>query len=304
MSAMELIQGIRGQAGKITSFYSHCGGLVAPESDDNPWHYKVSWNPRNIVLAGKAGAVYRLNKEIVRLPYSAALFNPARQIAIPGYGSYAWYPNRDSITYSNLYGLADANTFIRTTLRHPDFCLGWKKIVELGLTEETNQYNTRDLTYKAFLDLHLRKETNGTSLLTEKERVLFDYLGLYDDVHINGGLCSAADIIQLALQQKLKLFSHDKDMIVMLHEIGFETQSVTQKISSLLVVKGEDSKRTAMAKTVGLPLGIAAKLVLEDKISLSGLHIPILPEIYKPVLAELKKEGIAFNNEIQIHNPG
>ncbi len=304
MSAMELIQGIRGQAGKITSFYSHCGGLVAPESDDNPWHYKVSWNPRNIVLAGKAGAVYRLNKEIVRLPYSAALFNPARQIAIPGYGSYAWYPNRDSITYSNLYGLADANTFIRTTLRHPDFCLGWKKIVELGLTEETNQYNTRDLTYKAFLDLHLRKETNGTSLLTEKERVLFDYLGLYDDVHINGGLCSAADIIQLALQQKLKLFSHDKDMIVMLHEIGFETQSVTQKISSLLVVKGEDSERTAMAKTVGLPLGIAAKLVLEDKISLSGLHIPILPEIYKPVLAELKKEGIAFNNEIQIHNPG
>ncbi|HEX5026589.1 MAG TPA: saccharopine dehydrogenase C-terminal domain-containing protein [Agriterribacter sp.] len=303
MSAMQLIRRIREQAGKITSFYSHCGGLVAPESDDNPWHYKISWNPRNIVLAGKAGAAYKLDKEIIHLPYSGALFDPGRKIQVPGYGDYAWYPNRDSVAYSRLYGLEEANTFIRTTLRHPDFCMGWKKIVELELTEDTNRYNTDELTYKQFLELHLQQNGKEASI-TEKERKLLDYLGLYDDVNINSGLCSAADIIQLAIQQKLRLLPGDKDLIVMLHEIEFEAKSGTQKMRSFLVVKGENNKRTAMAKTVGLPLGIAAKLILEDKIHIRGLHIPILPEIYEPVLAELQKEGIAFIDEVPISNAG
>ena len=303
MSAMQLIHRIRGQSGKITSFYSHCGGLVAPESDDNPWHYKISWNSRNIALAGKAGAAYILNKEVVHLPYSAALFDAGRKVQVPGYGEYAWYPNRDSIAYSRLYELEEANTFIRSTLRHPDFCKGWKKIVELELTKEAKQFNTDELTYREVLEWHLQQKGNETSI-TEKERQLLDYLGLYDDVKINHGLCSAADIIQLAIQQKLRLLPGDKDLIVMMHEIGFELTSGAQKIRSFLVAKGEDNKRTAMAKTVGLPLGIATKLILEDKIDVRGLHIPILPEIYEPVLAELKKEGIAFIDEIQKTNAG
>ncbi|HRO45980.1 saccharopine dehydrogenase C-terminal domain-containing protein, partial [Agriterribacter sp.] len=156
MSAMQLIHRIHAMGGKIHSFYSHCGGLVAPESDENPWHYKISWNPRNVVLAGKAGAVYKLNHKTQQLPYHL-LFDASRTVEIPGHGRLAWYPNRDSLAYIPLYGLEESSTFIRTTLRHPDFCAGWKKIVELDLTDETSQYNTDEISYKTFFETHLRE---------------------------------------------------------------------------------------------------------------------------------------------------
>ena len=294
MSAMQLIHRIHATGGKINSFYSHCGGLVAPESDNNPWHYKISWNPRNVVLAGKAGAVYRLDGRVKQLPYSS-LFDPGRTVEIPGHGRLAWYPNRDSLPYIPLYGLAESSTFIRTTLRHPDFCTGWKKIVELNLTDETKQYNSNEMSYKTFFETHLRQ--NGftkTDTLPGTEKALLTYLGLYEDEKINNGSCTAAGILQTAIQKKLMLQPADKDMIILMHEIAYEFKTQSQKITSTLIVKGENSLHTAMAKTVGLPLGIAAVLMLQGKISLTGLHIPIVPEIYGPVLEALRKEGIVF----------
>ncbi|MBO9658692.1 MAG: saccharopine dehydrogenase NADP-binding domain-containing protein, partial [Chitinophagaceae bacterium] len=145
MSAMKIIDEIRSKGGKITSFRSHCGGLVAPESDNNPWHYKISWNPRNIILAGKAGAHYREDGREIRLTYED-LFSPDRIVTVPGHGSFSWYPNRDSLSYAPLYGLEDTVTFIRTTLRHPEFMLGWKNIVELKLTDETPAYESEGRT--------------------------------------------------------------------------------------------------------------------------------------------------------------
>ena len=294
MSAMQLIHRIHATGGKINSFYSHCGGLVAPESDNNPWHYKISWNPRNVVLAGKAGAVYRLDGRVKKLPYSS-LFDPGRTVEIPGHGRLAWYPNRDSLPYIPLYGLAESSTFIRTTLRHPDFCTGWKKIVELNLTDETKQYNTNEMSDKTFFETHLRQ--NGftkTDTLPGTEKALLTYLGLYEDERINNGSCTAAGILQTAIEKKLMLQPADKDMIILMHEIAYEFKTQSQKITSTLIVKGENSLHTAMAKTVGLPLGIAAVLILQGKISLTGLHIPIVPEIYGPVLEALRKEGIVF----------
>ena len=294
MSAMQLIHRIHATGGKINSFYSHCGGLVAPESDNNPWHYKISWNPRNVVLAGKAGAVYRLDGRVKKLPYSS-LFDPGRTVEIPGHGRLAWYPNRDSLPYIPLYGLAESSTFIRTTLRHPDFCTGWKKIVELNLTDETKQYNSNEMSYKTFFETHLRQ--NGftkTDTLPGTEKALLTYLGLYEDERINNGSCTAAAILRTAIEKKLMLQPADKDMIILMHEIAYEFKTQSQKITSTLIVKGENSLHTAMAKTVGLPLGIAAVLMLQGKISLTGLHIPIVPEIYGPVLEALRKEGIVF----------
>ena len=136
MSAMEIIDGIRKSGGRINSFKSHCGGLIAPESDDNPWHYKISWNPRNIVLAGKDGATFRENGDDRHVGY-ASLFDPSRIVQVPEMGPYAWYPNRDSLSYISKYHLQGTETFIRTTLRHPDFCFGWKNLVDLKLTDET-----------------------------------------------------------------------------------------------------------------------------------------------------------------------
>ncbi len=361
MSAMQLIHEIKKQGGIITSFKSHCGGLIAPESDDNPWHYKISWNTRNVIMAGKAGAVYKENNESISASYNE-LFVANKQVQIPGLGNYSWYANRDSVSYSHLYNLENAQTFIRTTLRHPEFCFGWKNLIDLKLTDETIFYNTDELSIAAFFKEHFDKygfgdwlntmlmsrlgfakqimenltqlieveeamgetgtegedflmvdaqgELTAVDVENEKNKAaelvtakmheanltlnqLF-YLGLNDDTLINKGTCSAADILQFILEKKLVLLPHDKDMIVMLHEIEYILDNKPQKKSSFLIVKGENSTQTAMAKTVGLPLGIAAKLLLQGKLVEKGLHIPIKPSIYEPVLKELAEHGIVF----------
>lgn len=301
MSAMQIIDRIKQEGGKIISFKSHCGGLVAPESDNNPWHYKISWNPRNVVLAGKAGAIYKEQNKIVEKKYES-LFHHCPQVEINGLGNLAFYPNRDSLNYIPLYQLQEAETFTRTTLRYPSFCEGWKFIVDLKLTDEEKKFQTNGLSFIQFFKQYFQEYRLQEILVDamKNKSVAFQlkYLGLFDDDLINKGECSVADVLQILLEKKLVLQKNDKDMIVMLHEFEFEVNGNQSKINSSLVVKGDDSLRTAMAKTVGLPLGIAAKLILEGKIKETGLHIPITPNIYEPVLNELKKFGIEFHEEM------
>jgi saccharopine dehydrogenase-like NADP-dependent oxidoreductase len=369
MSAMKLIDEIRHTGGHITSFRSHCGGLVAPESDDNPWHYKISWNPRNIIMAGKAGAHYKEDGEEIKLSFEE-LFTADRIVNIPGLGSLSWYPNRDSLSYTQLYGINDASTFVRTTLRHPDFMYGWKNVIDLKLTEEKKLYETDGKSLYQVFKEHMDRNGFGEWLnqkLTERfaetkdmleslmklveaekearqvgddmpksfmaaneqgelQEVEIDdiknkaatyvaqkmhqanltlkqlfFLGLDDrDTMVNRGLCSPADILQFAVEKKLTLRPYDKDMIVMLHEIEYENkgQGTRQKVSSSLIVKGENNLHTAMAKTVGLPLGIAAKLILNGKIRQTGLLIPTQKEIYLQVLKELEQLHVKFEEEI------
>ena len=363
MSAMKMIDEIHSKNGKVISFQSHCGGLVAPESDNNPWRYKISWNPRSVVLAGKAGAHYKENAEEKRLSYEE-LFVPERTVKIPELGILSWYPNRDSLSYAPLYGLEDADTFIRTTLRYADFMYGWKNVVDLKLTDETPQYETNGRTLYEIFREHMDKNGFGEWLeqkLTERfketkemmenlvrlmeaekeatdavvempqefmtvddkgnlEEIEVDdiknraanflahkmheanltlkqlfFLGLDDQrTYVNKGFCSPADVLQFALEIKLSLQPEDKDMIVMLHEIKYRVGSEESEVRSSLIVKGENSLRTAMAKTVGLPLGIAAKLILNGTIQLKGLHIPTRKEIYEPVLKELELHDVKF----------
>lgn len=366
MSAMQLIDEIHANGGTITSFRSHCGGLVAPESDDNPWHYKISWNPRNIIMAGKAGAHFREEGKEKRLTHEE-LFDADRLVEIPELGFLSWYPNRDSLSYTTLYGLEQTDTFIRTTLRHPDFMYGWKNIIELKLTDETARYETDNKSLQQVFKEHMDRNGFGDWInqkLTERfaetkdllenlmklmeaeneaaevgeqvpetfmaaddkgnlEEVEIDavkdkaaaflahkmheanltlkqlfFLGLDDEeTLVNKGFCSPADILQFAVEKKLSLRPYDKDMIVMLHEIEYITGTKRSVTRSSLVVKGENSLRTAMAKTVGLPLGIAAKLILKGKIKMTGLHIPTSKDIYEPVLAELAALGIRFHEK-------
>lgn len=298
MSAMQIIHGIQQQGGTITTFRSHCGGLVAPESDDNPWHYKISWNARNIVLAGKAGAHYRENGQEVRLSYEE-LFSANNLVEIPGLGKLSWYANRDSLRYGPLYGLDNLPNFMRTTLRHPDFMTGWKKIVALGLTDETPKYDTDDRSLGELLQ-QLLKDQGSDGLLKGDDKELFSrqlvHLGLHDkQSKLNKGLCSAADILQFAVEKNLALKAADRDMVVMLHEFEYLLDGKTYWLRSSLVQKGDDSLRTAMAKTVGLPLAIAARLILKGEITRKGLCIPTTPEIYEPVLNELRENGVHFD---------
>lgn len=291
MSAMQIIEEIKEKGGSIHSFKSHCGGLIAPESDNNPWHYKISWNPRNIVTAGKAGAVYKADGNNVEIPYEQ-IFVDCEQLVIPEVGSLAYYPNRDSLSYIPLYQLEKANTFIRTTLRYASFCKGWEKMVAAQLTSDEAIINTNELSYAEFFNSHLNK--HQVSLDTAELQEQFDFLGLNNPAMINKGQLACSQLIQEILEEKWKLTQGDKDLIVMLHEFEYTLHQQRFALSSSLVVKGDDERKTAMAKTVGLPLGIAAVLILENKIQLKGLHIPIVKEIYEPVLAELAKEGIAF----------
>lgn len=287
MSAMQIINNIKAEGGKVVSFKSHCGGLVAPESDDNPWHYKISWNPRNIVLAGKSGAIFKLNNQIHRIGYQE-LFEDINSIEFEGLQQLACYPNRDSLPYIATYQLPDTATFLRTTIRHIDFMKGWHAIVMAGLTDETTAINAATLNYTTW-------SAPVLSFVTDENRPLLEYLGLFDAGAVPATAKTSADVLQFLLESRLQMQAQDKDMIVMLHEFVYELNGEEKSLKSCLVVKGEDHLRTAMAKTVGLPLGIAAKLILQDELKLKGLHIPTSKAIYDPVLSELEKNGIVFN---------
>jgi saccharopine dehydrogenase-like NADP-dependent oxidoreductase len=340
MSAMELIDEIKHDGGEITSFKSHCGGLVAPECDDNPWHYKISWNPRNVVLAGKAGAIYKEDGKIIEEPYES-LFKCDRTVSLENENNatFSYYPNRNSLNYIDLYELPNVQTFVRTTLRYPEFMSGWNNIVELQLTDETPCFDSEGkslndfftshfdkIGFNQWLDKKLSERFSETNHLFEKlEQSLKDekyadnesatllankmegvnlllkqlfFLGIDDkETIINKGFCSAADVLQLALEKKLVLKETDKDMIVMLHEIEYINAGIKHSISSSLLVKGKDHLHTAMAQTVGLPLGIAAKFILDGTIKETGVQIPTKKEIYAPVLKELKNFGVAFKEK-------
>lgn len=306
MSAMNMIDSIKERGGTINSFLSHCGGLVAPECDTNPWHYKITWNPRNIVLAGKDGAEYLRENKIENVVYKSVFKNCPPVNVIDNY-PLCWYPNRDSLHYIDLYGLQDISTFIRTTLRHPAFCRGWNKFVNMRLTATDDYEAIKNcktyvdwLTVKTAPYFSNKNWTNYLQMyLTDPFKHEFDrqmiFLGLRSKESLPENFTCSADILQSLLEEKLAIHPGDKDMIVMLHELEYEAGNKKYDVRSSLIVKGENNLKTAMAKTVGLPLGIATKLILSDKIKLSGLHIPIVKEIYTPILAELKEHAIVFN---------
>ncbi|UPK67742.1 saccharopine dehydrogenase C-terminal domain-containing protein [Chitinophaga filiformis] len=308
MSAMKLIHSIEKKGGQISAFRSYCGGLISPESNDNPWQYKISWNARNVVLAGSSGAVYREKGKVKEITYQQ-LFDQPKTIHIPSLGKLAYYPNRDSMGYMNAYKLEDIPTFMRATLRYPDFCEGWSTLVKLGLTDDSKKIQTNDLTYydwasqKIERDQKLSHEENIANYLgiSAKSKVLrqLKYLGLLNGDAIGLGEQTNASILQHVVESKLGMEPSDKDMIVMTHEIEFERRGMTTRLHSYMITQGEDSLRTAMAKTVGLPLGIMAKLLLQEKIQLKGLKIPIMPDVYNPVLKELEEYNIRFEESFE-----
>jgi saccharopine dehydrogenase (NADP+, L-glutamate forming) len=298
MSAMELIHRIQNKGGAITGFKSHCGGLIAPESDNNPWHYKISWNPRNIVLAGKAGAIY-LEDGITAQKGYEQLFHNAPTIQIPRIGNLTYYPNRNSLSYIETYALQGIQNFVRTTLRHPSFCEGWNAIIQLGLTSETPVHFSENETVKTWFSTHIKSHNLENLferfLQNEGLKKQFEFLGLNDNIQIPYPyLTTNATVLQWILEQKWKLSDADKDMVVMMHELEYTLDEKMHSIQSSMVLKGQNSIETAMAATVGLPLAMGVCAYLKGEITLTGVHIPIHPSIYQPILKSLATEGIIF----------
>jgi len=304
-SAMKVIDEIQAQGGEITSFKSYCGGLVAPESNDNPWGYKFSWNPRNVVVAGQATAQYLENGEIKYIPYNR-IFTQIDTIEVDG-SNYDAYANRDSLSYIHPYKLDTAKTILRGTLRQIAYCKAWNVFVKVGLTDDTFIIkDTNKKTYTQLLQSFLPNKTSSVKqnlidfMGVEADAEAIDmiaWLGFFDDVKIEFPQGTPAQLLQNLLEKKWLLKPNDKDLVVMQHQFEIDTSKNTKlpkKIISSLVVTGTDQNHTAMAKTVGLPLAICVKNFLTGKFNLTGVQIPIHKEIYEPLLQELEQHGISF----------
>ncbi len=309
MSGMEIIHRLQSEGSTITAFKSYTGGLVAPESNNNPWNYKFTWNPRNVVLAGQATARYLENGNIHYTPYSR-LFATAQPIEVPGHGVFEGFANRDSLSYIDAYGLQGIQTMLRGTLRIPPFSKAWNAFVQLGITDDTFTINTTgSMTYaqliKAFLpvgsgdDLPLALAQLAGLDPRGPEMQAISWTGIFEPTPIAHKNCTPAQALQALLETKWGLSASDKDMIVMHHAFEYtDNQQVSHKLNSSLVVKGDDSIHTAMAKTVGLPVAIAARLLAQKKINHTGVLIPLVPDVYEPLLEELGKLGINFEEKV------
>lgn len=303
MSAMKIIDEAKAKGEEILSFKSFCGGLLAPESEDNPWKYKFTWNPRNVILAGQGTSRYIENGDLKYVPYHQ-LFKRLDTISFPGLGDFDGYPNRDSLGYRKVYGLEEIPTMLRGTLRRAGFCKAWDVFVQLGMTDDSFQMELpQGTTLKQFLNAflpygeELSVEEKLAEVVPDLDFPTFEkiqWLGFFEKRLLPKTKGSPAQILQSILEIDWELQPEDRDMIVMKHLFEIKTRDGVKNVSSSLVSFGEDSVYTAMAKTVGLPLAIAVDLFLEGKIKLSGLHLPVLPEIYEPILKELEKFGIRF----------
>jgi len=308
MSAMALVDEIKSKGGNILSFISHCGGLVATDSDNNPWHYKISWNPSNVVQAGKNGALYRWNSKTVQLNREE-LFAEIRPATIQHAESLAWYPNRNSLSYLELYGLDNITTFIRTTLRHPNFIKGWHRLVQLGFTQDNPIIISRNTTYADLVQQFLavnKFQIDFNQMIENDDELaqLFQSLGFMDtDSIAQKNEYSPATFLQECLEKNLKMDAVDKDRVVMQHEIIYELNGQKRQLVSTLDIEGADAIHTAMAKTVGLPLALAAVSFLKGELQMKGLKVPIHSTIYKAILPKLKALGIHFQeSEIVLKN--
>jgi saccharopine dehydrogenase (NADP+, L-glutamate forming) len=304
MSAKKMIDRIKAEGGKLDIFESNTGGLVAPDFDNNPWRYKFTWNPRNVILAGQNGARFLHNGKFKYIPYHK-IFQRYEIIKVLDLGEFEVYPNRDSLKYKEEYGLDEISTMFRGTIRRPGFCDAWDALVQIGATDDSYVVEfPGEMTYRDFtnsfiaynitdpLEVKLARYLN-IQLEGEVMKKL-EWLGLFDKKPVGIKNQTPAKILQHLLQEKWKLDPGDKDMIVMQHQFEYILADKRQRIVSSLVVIGKDSHETAMSITVGLPVGIAVRLILEGKILSTGIKIPTTPEFYDPILAELEEYGIRF----------
>jgi len=311
MSAMKVLDEIREKGGNPVHFESFCGGLVAPESDDNVWNYKFSWNPRNVVVAGQGGAAKFLQQGTYKyIPYQR-VFKRTEFLEIEGYGRFEAYANRDSLGYRDAYGLQQAHTIYRGTMRRVGYSRAWNMLVQLGVTDDT--YTIEDsehMTYREFINSFLYYHPTDSvevkfrlTLNIEQDDTVWDKFVALDffnnDKVVGLKNATPAQIMEKILSEKWTLQPEDKDMIVMYHKFGYTMPRTeeTLQIDSTMVCIGDDALHTGMAKTVGLPVGIITLKILKGEITTPGVQMPLAKEVYEPVLKELEEFGIIFNEK-------
>ncbi|AYA38815.1 saccharopine dehydrogenase [Hymenobacter oligotrophus] len=307
MSAMPIIHEIRAQGGRLTSFKSYCGGLMAPDSEgENPWRYKFTWNPRNVVVAGQGTACYIEGGHPRFIPYQQ-LFRRVEQLEVPGYGTFEGYANRDSLSYRPLYGLENIPTMLRGTLRRPGYCAAWQALVTLGLTDDSYRLgNAAELPWAELIESFLPSAPTNAPLPERAASYLrlapdggemqrLAWAGLFSLEPVGLPDATPAQLLERLLTAKWQLQPTDHDMIVMQHLFAYELDGEQRQRTSSLVVTGDDAVHTAMAKTVGLPLGMAVRRLALGMVPHQGVVVPVHPDLYEPILEELQADyGIRF----------
>ena len=309
MSAMKVIDTIRAKGGNMILFESFTGGLVAPESDNNLWNYKFTWNPRNVVVAGQGGAAKFLQEGTYKyIPYHR-LFRRTEFLDVDGFGRFEVYANRDSLKYQSVYGLDNIKTLYRGTMRRVGFSRAWNMFVKLGMTDDSYTIDDSEhMSYRDFVNAFLPYSPSDSvelkfrhALKIDQDDIVWDKLLELDIFNAKKMVelkkATPAQILQKILMDSWTLAKDDKDMIVMYHKFGYELNGKKHQIDSTMVTLGEDQTYTAMAKTVGLPVAIATLAILNGKIKTPGVQIPITKEVYEPILKELADFGISFKEK-------
>jgi saccharopine dehydrogenase-like NADP-dependent oxidoreductase len=314
MSAKKILDEIESRGGKMHIFESFTGGLVAPESDNNPWNYKFTWNPRNVVLAGQGSAAKFIQEgQYKYIPYTR-LFRRTEVIEIEGYGKFEGYANRDSLKYRDVYDLQDIPTIYRGTLRRKGFSKSWNAFVQIGATDDSYTLEgSKDMTKRDFINSFLPYNPTDSVelklkhyLKIDQDDIMFEkleWLGIFDKVKIDiTEDVTPAQFLQKILEEKWTLAPEDKDMIVMWHKFVYQLDGAFHEINSHMISIGEDQTYTAMSNTVGLPAAICAKMILNGTIQIKGVEMPTKPAIYNPILNELQELGIQFT-DVEIEEP-
>jgi saccharopine dehydrogenase (NADP+, L-glutamate forming)/spermidine synthase len=311
MSAMRIIHDVAKRGGQVVSFKSYCGGLPAPEANDNPWGYKFSWSPRGVCTAGKNAARYRENGKLVEIP-GPELFTHHHPVPVAGIGELEGYPNRDSLIYVEIYGLAGIETMFRGTLRYPGWCACLKKVVDLGLLDETPVTYPAGMTFAEWIagfiksksTKDLRAQVAQHLKLDVKSNVLdrFEWLGLFSNhpLPITGQQTTALDVLAARLDAKMPYKKGERDMIVLIHRfVARFPDGKEERISSTLIDYGQPDGDSSMARTVSLPAAVGSKLILTGQIRTTGVHVPVTPEIYNPILDELATMDICCGEKTE-----
>ncbi len=310
MSAMRIIHDVQKRGGTIKHFRSFCGGLPAPDANDNPWGYKCSWSPRGVFTAGAQTAKYLYNGETVQIPGGALFKDNRHGTTVPGIGEFEGYPNRDSTLYVDIYNLPGVQTMIRGTYRYAGWCETLTAVADLGLVDQTPTDFPADTTFAQFT----ARFAPGTDAASIRQRVAdrlniafdsaildrFEWLGLFSDdlIPFAGEQSTALDVLAKRTEQKMKYAPGERDMIVLIHDFEAEfPNQPAQRIKSSLITYGQPDGDSAMARTVGLPSAIGVRLILDGTIREPGVRIPITADIYEPVLNELESLGIQTTEE-------
>ena len=294
ISAMEIIHRLKSKGAEIESFESYTGGLVAPASDDNLWGYKISWNPRNIILAGSSGhAMYRENDKLRMVPYFK-LFDEVETVVASDGVCYDAYANRNSVHYLELYGLENVRKLVRGTLRKQGYCRGWSFLVKNGFVNDDTKIPAA--AFSTWKDLSQSLLGVNFNINNENEQVadMLQEIGIFSNEPLSKKELTCAQHLQELLEKKWVLKEGDRDMIVMVHKFGYNLNGKKFMLTSSMVLEGDDELKTAMSKTVGMPIAFAVQRLFNGDFSSRGVQIPVSPEFYEPLLHDLNNYGISF----------